>query len=153
MTASSEKMESPRSLIDDVPVSEPSDESISRSSSEIPASLKTTEEPAPNSLEALLFGLSVPSVVRETDNYELWSKSDILSTVSVDNYPGGNPGTQTMARTPDSDTSFVTSPTVAHAHAGSSGPVLPVAADNLNTKETAIPSVGTNNQVGVSSSF
>ncbi|AEE86092.1 unnamed protein product [Arabidopsis thaliana] len=134
MTASSEKMEIPRSLIDDVPVSELSDEGIIKNSSEIPASLKTTEEPAPNSLEALLFGSSVPSVVPGTNNYELWNTSDISST---ENYTAVNLGTQTMPGIPDSVTSFATSPTTAHAHSGSSGPVVPVAPDNLNTKETA----------------
>ncbi|KAG7545343.1 Arf GTPase activating protein [Arabidopsis suecica] len=148
MTASSEKMESPRSLIDDdVPVSEPSDESISKSSSEILTSLKTTEGPAPNSLEALLFGPSVgpsvPSVVPGTNNSELWNTSDISST---DNYTAANLGTQTMPGIPDNVTSFVTSPTTVHAHAGSASPVVPIAPDNLNTKETATPSVAANNQ-------
>ncbi|XP_010436288.1 PREDICTED: probable ADP-ribosylation factor GTPase-activating protein AGD14 [Camelina sativa] len=144
MPGSSEKLKSPRNLIDDVPVAEPSaDESISKRSSEIPAS---TEKPAPNSLEALLFGLSIPSVVPGTNNCEQWSSSDISSTVSVDNYPAGNLETQTTPRTPDSDTSFVASPTIAHAHAGSSAPVLPVAADNLITQETVTPCVATNNQ-------
>ncbi|XP_023635321.1 probable ADP-ribosylation factor GTPase-activating protein AGD14 isoform X1 [Capsella rubella] len=129
-----EKMESPRSLIDDEPVSEPS------------ASLKTTEGPAPNSLEALLFGLSVPSVVPGTNKSEQCSTSDISSTVSVDNYPAANFGIQTMPITPDSVTSFVASPTIAHAHAASPSPLFPVAADNLVTKETATPSVATNNQ-------
>lgn len=148
-------MESPRSLIDDdVPVSEPSDESISKSSSAIITSLKTIEEPAPNSLEALLFGPSVGpsvlSVVPGTNNSELWNTSDISST---DNYTAANLGTQTMPGIPDNVTSFVTSPTTVHAHAGSSGPVVPVAPDNLNTKETATPSVAANNQVGVWSSL
>lgn len=147
ITVSTDKLESPGSLIDDVPISEPSDERIRQTSRERPASLKTTEDPAPISLEALLFGLSVPSVVPETNNYELWSKSDISSPASVDNYSAANNlGTQTMPRTPDSVTAFVSSPTIAHAqspHAGSSGLAFPVAA------EMATPSVAANNQVGV----
>ncbi|KAL1210315.1 putative ADP-ribosylation factor GTPase-activating protein AGD14 [Cardamine amara subsp. amara] len=137
-----QKMENPRSLMDDdVPVSEPSDESISQSSSELPVSIKTTEAPAPNSLEALLFGISVPSVVPGTKNSEQWNTSDISFTVSVDNYPAVNLGIQTMPRTPDSVTSFVTSPTIAHAHDGSLSPAVPVAADSLTTQ-----SVAANNQ-------
>lgn len=143
MTVSSEKMENPRSLMDDEPVSEPSDESIRQTSSELPASVKTTDGPAPNSLEALLFGLSVPSVVPGTNNSELWSKSDISYTASVDNYPAANLESQLVPSTPDSVTSFVTSsPTIAHAQS-------PHAADNLNTQDMATPSVAGNNQVGV----
>ncbi|VVB10650.1 unnamed protein product [Arabis nemorensis] len=142
-----DKLETRVNLIDDVPVSEPCDDKIRQTSSE---PLKTTENPAPNSLEALLFGLSVPSDVPGTNNYELWSKSDNISS------PAANLGTQTMPRTPDSVTSIiVSSPTIAHAqspHAGYSSPAFPVSADNLNTKELATPSVTANNQLALSTS-
>lgn len=120
-------MESPGSLIDDVPVSEPSDDSISQTSNELPASQKKTEGPAPNSLEALLFGLSVPS---------------------EDNYPAANIEIQTMPRTQDSVTSFVTEPTLPQVGSLELA-LLPAATDNLNTEDMATPSAAENNQVGV----
>ncbi|XP_024005703.1 uncharacterized protein LOC18029661 [Eutrema salsugineum] len=134
-TASSDKMDNPVNLIDDVPVSETCDENITQTSNELPASQKTTEDPAPNSLEALLFGLSVPSIVSQTNN-------------SVDNYTADNLETQAMPRTPDSVSYLVKSPTIAQA--GSSGPEFPVAVDSLDTKDMATPSVDANNQVGPS---
>ncbi|CAA7025456.1 unnamed protein product [Microthlaspi erraticum] len=140
MTASSEKMKNPRSLMDDEPVSEPSDDSIRQTSSELTASVRTTEAPAPNSLEALLFGLYDPSVASGTNNLELWNTSDISSIASVDNYPAASLETQIVPRTPDSVTSFVTSPTIAHAQS-------PHAADNLNTNDMATPSFAETNQV------
>ncbi|KAF8088169.1 hypothetical protein N665_0550s0025 [Sinapis alba] len=125
LPASSNKMESPGSLIDDVPVSEPSDDSISQTSNELPASQKKTEGPAPNSLEALLFGLSVPS---------------------EDNYPAANIEIQTMPRTQDSVTSFVTEPTLPQVGSLELA-LLPAATDNLNTEDMATPSAAENNQV------
>ena len=125
LPASSNKMESPGSLIDDVPVSEPSDDSISQTSNELPASQKKTEGPAPNSLEALLFGLSVPS---------------------EDNYPAANLEIQTMPRTQDSVTSFVTEPTLPQVGSLELA-LLPAATDNLNTEDMATPSAAENNQV------
>ncbi|CAH2077181.1 unnamed protein product [Thlaspi arvense] len=116
MTASSDKMENIGSLIDDVPVVD----KVSQNSNELPASLKKTEDPAPNSLEALLFGFSVPSVV-----------DDPGTNNSLENYLG----TQEMPRTPDSATTFVTSPTVAQP--GSSVPAFSVSDDTLYTEDMA----------------
>lgn len=103
-------MESPGSLIDDVP------------------SQKAIEGPAPNSLEALLFGYSDPS---------------------EDNHPAANLETPAMPiRTQDSVTSVVTAPTVSHAGSLELA-LLPDAADNLSTKDMVTTSAAENNQVGV----
>lgn len=102
-------MESPGSLIDDVP------------------SQKAIEGPAPNSLEALLFGYSDPS---------------------EDNHPAANPETQQVPRTQDSVTSFVTAPTISHAGSLELA-LLPDAGDNLRTKDMVTTSAAENNQVGV----
>ncbi|CAH8378024.1 unnamed protein product [Eruca vesicaria subsp. sativa] len=124
LVASSNKMESPGSLMDDVPASEPSDESITQTSNELPASQKKTEGPAPNSLEALLFGFSDPS---------------------EENHPAANLEIQEMPRTQDSVNSFVTSPTVSQASSLELA-CLPAPDDNLNTKDMVTTSEAGNNQ-------
>ncbi|CAN8327037.1 unnamed protein product [Cochlearia groenlandica] len=118
ITTTSNKMESPVNLLDDVPVSKPSDENISKSSNEITTYRKAREYPAPTSLEDLLFGPSGPSGVSGTNNY-------------VDNYPEANLDTHAMPGTPENVSSFVTSLTIS-----------PV--DNLNTKDIASPSSSIN---------
>ncbi|XP_056852610.1 uncharacterized protein LOC130501807 isoform X2 [Raphanus sativus] len=122
LAASSSKMKSQGSLIDDVPVSEPCDDSISQGSNEVSTPQKRTEGPAPNSLEALLFGFS------------------------EDNYPAANLEIPAMPKTQDSVTSSVTEPTVSHA--GSLELALippPAAADNLKDMNTT--SAAEHNQV------
>ena len=125
LAESSKKLEtSTVSLMDDVPVSEPSDDSISQTSNEVSESQKKTEGPAPNSLEALLFGYSVPS---------------------EDNHPAANPEIQAKPRTQDNVTSSVTEPTVSHAGSLELALLPPATADNLKDMNTT--SAAENNQV------
>ncbi|XP_010527129.1 PREDICTED: probable ADP-ribosylation factor GTPase-activating protein AGD14 [Tarenaya hassleriana] len=132
-----QKTENPENLMDSQPSDQTSTQvnqqilqstaSDNQASSEIPASQKPNQGPDPNSLEALLFGLSVPSADK---NSELCSKTDSFSTAPVSKHSAASLENQ-MSATQENIDSFAASPPNVPAQPSNA------VADNLYTKENA----------------